>query len=339
MISTYQKHVVGIDIAERTVQSCLLRAGDAVDAKGRSRNWPNTPEGFQRFLTFLRQQGIPAEQTVVCMENTGGFEEALADTLHDSGYTVVVVNPYRVKRWAESELKRGKNDIADAHTLAQFVRTAAKLHPWRPASPVFRELRQLTRMREALVETITAWSNRRGMPLANEATRTCCDQVLADLCRQRKAVEVQIATLLKNSEELRALAKVARSVPSLGTVTVPVLLGELGDCHQFQNYRQATAQVGLSIVDCTSADTRYCRPHISKQGNARVRKALYWPAITALRCDPTIKTFAERLAANKLNKMQIIVAVMRKLLIRYYTLVRTGQVYDPAYQSSWGRQA
>jgi len=109
------------------------------------------------------------------------------------------------------------------------------------------------------------------------------------------------------------------------------LLAEFRAISQFSNVRQLVAYAGLNPRQRQSGSSVRGQSHISKTGRASIRAALYLPAVVAKRHNPILRAYAERLAQHGLCKMQVIVAVMRKLLHLVYGILKSGQPFDPHY--------
>jgi len=146
--------ILGIDIAKQRVAVALL-----VEGKVRNRSFKNAPDGFESLALWLRKWGI--DQVHACMEATGNYGEALAIYLHGAGHTVSIVNPARIKGFAQSELIRTKTDKVDAGIIARFC-LAMKPVSWTPPSPEIRSLRALVRWVDSLTGMLTQEKNRLG---------------------------------------------------------------------------------------------------------------------------------------------------------------------------------
>jgi transposase len=117
-------------------------------------------------------------------------------------------------------------------------------------------------------------------------------------------------------------------MPGIGEATAARLLAEMAQLGTFQSARQAAAYAGLTPKQHTSGSSVPGRTRWSKLGNARVRKALYWPAIAALRCNPLIREFGQRLRQRGKAKMVMIGRAMRKLVHLAYGVLKTGKLFD-----------
>ena len=128
---------LGIDISKLDFHAFLLQ-----DKRSSKKSSPNTVKGFDQLINWLRNR--KAVDVVVCMEATGSYWQDLAAALFAVGYTVTVINPKRIKAFAESELLRAKTDAVDAALIARFAATQ-KWDRWTPPAPEIRELQAFSR--------------------------------------------------------------------------------------------------------------------------------------------------------------------------------------------------
>lgn len=313
--------ILGIDLAKLTFDVTLLTSTGAQY----HHKFPNTPAGMQALENWLQSHSVT--QLHACMEATNVYWEALAQFLYQQGHTVSVVNPARIKGFAQSQLLRNKTDKLDSATIATFC---AQTHPapWTPPSEVQRKLRALVRHRETLIKTRTQQHNR--LSDATDADVRASLQLLLDtLNSEISKVEQQIKAHLAQYPELRTNAQLLQTIVGFGMVTVQKLLAEFPDLEQYESASAASADAGLTPAHYESGTSVRKRPRLSKVGKASVRAALYWPAITAMTHCPAIKQFAARLAARGKVKGVIIGAVMRKLLHIAYGVVKHKTPYDP----------
>jgi transposase len=315
---------LGIDIAKLKFNACLRRA----DGKLRHKVFPNTADGFAQLAEWLRGQGAPG--THACMEATGAYGEALALYLHAGGHTVSVVNPAAVKAFAQSRLSRTKTDKVDAELIARFCLAQRPL-AWRPPAPEVRELQALARRLESLVEMRVAEENRLSSGVAVEAVRQSVEEHVAYLNEQIRRTEGLIRDHIDRYPTLKRQSALLDSIPGIGEATAALLLAEIIDIKQYRSARQVAAYAGLVPREWRSGSSVRGRVRLSKIGNARLRRALYFPAITALRCSPFFQAWAEGLRQRGKCKMSVIGAAMRKLIHLAYGVLKTGKPFDPEW--------
>jgi transposase len=313
---------LGIDLSKLTFDATLLIGSDAQHYH----SFPNTPEGFSALQAWLAQHDV--KELHACMEATNVYWEALATWLHARGYTVSVVNPARIKGYAQATMQRNKTDKLDSAVIASFCKTHQPT-AWQPLSETHKRLRSLSRHRDDLLQTQLQQQNRL-RDTTDTLVRESLQAVLDTIAKQLEAVERSIKEHLAAHAELQANFQLLTAIVGIGAVTAAKLLAEFADLDQYESAKAAAADAGLTPSQFESGTSVRRRPTLSKIGKAGIRAALYWPAITAMRCCPAFKAFAERLAARGKAKKVIICAVMRKLVHIVYGVLKHRTPYDPA---------
>ena len=315
---------LGLDIAKLKFNACLVTAG----GKLRHKLFPNNAEGFAQLAEWLARQG--AARTHACMEATGAYGEALALHLHAAGHRVSVINPAAIKAFAASRLSRTKTDKVDAELIARFC-LAQQPPAWSPPAPEVRELQALARRLGSLVEMRVAEENRLSSGVTVEAVRQSVEEHVAYLSEQIKRTEELIRRHVDSHPTLRQQSALLDSIPGIGEATAALLLAEITDIKQYRSARQVAAYAGLVPREWRSGSSVRGRVRLSKVGNARLRRALYFPAITALRCSTFFQAWAEGLRQRGKCKMSVIGAAMRKLIHLAYGVLKTGKPFDPKW--------
>jgi transposase len=318
------KPVLGIDIAKLKFNVCLIRHG----GKLKHKVFPNDATGFEQLTTWLSKSG--AQTVHACLEATGAYGEPLSLFLHQAGHTISVANPAAIKAFAASRLSRTKTDRVDAELIARFCQAQAP-PAWTPPPAEVRELQALVRRLEALIEMRVMEENRLSAGLVVEVVRASVEELLTHLNAQIKRTEKLIREHIDGHATLKRRSQLLDSIPGIAETTAALLLSEIVDLRQYRSARQVAAYAGLVPRERQSGSSVRGRPRLSKIGNARLRKALYFPAITALRCSPFFQQWAEGLRRRGKSKMSIICAVMRKLVHLVYGVLKSGQPFDPAW--------
>lgn len=313
---------LGIDIAQDTFAACLL--SDNRVAVG---SFDNSPAGLAKLDRWLKKRQVA--QVHACLEATGRYSEAPAEHLHAAGHTVSVINPARLKAFGQATLTRTKTDQTDAALLADFCRRQQPA-AWTPPDPARRELRSLVRRRESLLQLRQQEANRLGAGETSPWVRASLETALAFFDEQLADVDEAIAQQVKAEPELKRQHALLDSIPGIGPKTAAALLGEI-DFGAYGSARQVAAQAGLTPRQRQSGTSVRGKPRISKQGSSQLRRILYFPAIVAIRHNPLIGAFAQRLTERGKPKMSIVCAAMRKLLHLCYGVLKTGLAFDPHY--------
>jgi transposase len=316
--------VLGIDIAKLKFNVCLIN----INGKLKHKLFPNTAAGFEQLRDWLAKLGL--ECVHACLEATGTYGEALSLFLHEAGHTVSVINPAAIKAFAQSRLSRTKTDRVDAELIARFG-LAQEPPAWTPLSPEVRELQALVRRLESLIEMRVMEENRLSSGIVVDSVRALIEEHLTYLGEQIKRTEELIRTHIKSHPTLKQQSQLLDSIPGIAETTAALLLAEITDITHYRSARQVAAYAGLVPRERLSGSSVRGRTRLSKIGNARLRKALYFPAMTALRCSAFLKKWAEGLRERGKSKMTVICAVMRKLIHLAYGVLKTGQPFDPEW--------
>jgi transposase len=314
--------VLGIDVGKRDLHAVLLQ-----EKRSASKSVPNSAAGMAQLQAWLTNRKIG--RLHVCLEATGGWSEEVAIVLSEAGHIVSLVNPARIKAFAQSEMLRTKTDAIDAALIARFCR----LHepqPWVPPAPEIRILQGLVRREQSLIEMRVAEENRRDAPLVSSAVMASINAMLEQIDREIDRVAREVEQLFKDYPSLRRQRELLISIPGIAKTTAARILAEMPNITEFRNVKAVGAFVGLSARHYQSGSIEY-RSRLAKTGNAQLRRALYFPAITAIRHNPKIREFAERLRARGKTKMTIVAAAMRKLITLAYGVLKSGRPFDPAY--------
>lgn len=316
--------VLGIDVAKQRIEVALL-----VDAKLRNRSFKNTPDGFESLALWLRKWGV--ERVAACLEATGNYGEDVALYLHEAGHMVSVVNPARIKGFAQSELIRTKTDKIDAGVIARFC-LAMNPELWIPPSLEVRALRALSRRVDSLIGMLTQEKNRLGS--AHESILPLIKGHMDYLDAEIEKVRDEIADLIDADPALRHKKELLASIPGIGKATIPVILAEMDKFERFKHVRELVAFIGLAPRETLSGSSIKGKPRLCKTGNARLRKALYMPALVSIKYNPLMIAFYDRLKEKGKNGKVIVCAVMRKLVHLIFGILKSGKKYDPNYKSA-----
>jgi transposase len=317
---------LGIDISKLKFDACLLRDAGRL----RHRVFPNTPAGFAQLSAWLSKHHV--ERAHACLEATGTYGEALAAYLHEAGHVVSVVNPALIKAYAQSHLSRAKTDKADATLIARFC--AERCPPeWRPLPREVRELQALARRLDSLLEMRQMEANRLEVA-ATAAVSESLTGHLTYLDEEIARTGKLIRSHIDRHPGLRAQRDLLLSIPGIGETTAAKLLSEIMDVKLYESARQLAAFAGLAPRLHESGRSVRRKARLSKTGAPRLRKALYFPAVVAMRHNPRVRAMSERLKERGKCPMQIIGAAMRKLVHIVYGVLKSGRPFDPELKTA-----
>ncbi|HEY4761977.1 MAG TPA: IS110 family transposase [Thermoguttaceae bacterium] len=306
---------VGIDVSSGTLDVCSIPEKQL---------WTvgNDPAGHAALVDELRTLKV----VLIVLEATGGYEIAVTAELAAAGLPVAVVNPRQVRDFAKALGITAKTDRLDAGVLARF---AQNIRPEIRPLPTEEErfLRELLTRRRQLVQLQTQESNR-FQQAASAKVRHSISNVLQFLEKQRRQIDADIDRLIRQSSVWREKEELLRSVPGVGPTTARTLLAELPELGRYGN-RQISSLAGLAPRNRDSGKFRGRRSIGGGRGN--VRKALYMAALTAVKYNPSLHEFYQRLR-NEGKKFKVaITACMHKLLIILNTMMRKNTPWNSKF--------
>jgi len=307
------KSNAGIDVSKLWLDAHVLPAGESLRV-------PNTRDGIRQLKRWLCR----FDPALIVVEATGKWHRPLHRSLHASGLTVAVVDPFRVRMFAKAQGVRAKTDRLDAKVLAQF---AAVMTPAsRPPAPeLMDELAELATARESAVAEETALKNQRAA--ANSAfLKRQLVQRMASLAKAITALEREILARVRADAVLERRYAILTSIPGIGFVVAVTLIAgltELGTC----NAKQVSMLAGLAPIADESGECQGVR--VVWGGRPRLRRALYLAGLSAARFNADMTTFYRRLVDNGKAAKLAIIAVARKLVILANTLIAEDRTWMP----------
>jgi transposase len=315
-------HYLGIDVGKTELHAALL-SGDRMSRK----SVPNSDTGITQLQAWLRNRDVDALH--VCLEATGGWSEPIGMRLVEAGHRVSIVNPARIKAFAQSELLRTKTDAVDAALIARFCR-AHDPAPWSPPTPEILALQGLVRRYQHVLAMRAEEQNRLQGPGLTEAVRESLQAMIGHLTIELERLDRQITEHFDDHPDLRRQRELLTSIPGIGETTAARILSEMPNLSSFRDVKAVSAFAGLSPRHYQSGAFKGTS-RLSKAGSTRLRTALYFPAITGMRYNPVLRALAERLRTRGKPAMVIIAALMRKLLTLAYGILKSKRPFDPLY--------
>lgn len=295
---------VGIDISRDKLDPALHT--------GESWEEEYTGPGVERLVTRLRELG-PA---LIVLEATGGLERDLVSALAAASLPVVVINPRRVRAFAQAEGCLAKTDRIDARLLARF---AAAIRPQaRPLPEAERsELEALVTRRRQLLEMLTAEKHR--LTRAPRTARPSLERHIAYLESEAEALSQEIQQRIEQSPLWSSTATLLCSTPGVGPTTASTLIAQVPELGRLKA-SQIALLLGVAPIPQDSGIKRGTRR--IQGGRTAVRNVLYMAARSAVRFNPVLRAVYHRLLEAGKPRKVALVACMRKLIIILNAMVR-----------------
>lgn len=301
------EHFIGIDVSKSTLDVCILPANQVLQTG-------NDETGIRQLIDSLRE----LRPTLIVLEATGGLETPVVCELGTAGLPVAIINPRQARDFAKATGKRAKTDRIDAGVLAHFAQILQP--PVRPLKDAeTRALDDMLNRRRQLV-TMRVQEHLRLGSATSLLLKKSLNAHIAWLDQQIVEVDGDLTRQLRASPLWRAKDELLRSIPGVGPVTSLTVLAkcpELGNLSR----RQIAALAGVAPLAHDSGKLRGKR--FVWGGRAALRAVLYMAALAAMRCNPALKAFAERLRATGKPGKVVLVACMRKLLTIMNAILKT----------------
>lgn len=305
---------IGVDVSKDSLDVCLLQG-----VAREERRFARDASGIRQVFDLARQR----QAQLIALEASGGLERPLLAASAGAKTPLAVINPRQARDFAKAAGLLAKTDTIDAYALALFAqRMQPPAREVRPVNQV--QLVDLTARRNQLVSMRTAEVNRLQQAADKNVTKSIKALIKA-IDKQLNDIDKQIRQLIEADEQLSKKTQILDSAPGIGKTTAHMLVAHLPELGRL-NRQQIGALSGLAPINHDSGKMRGKR-HI-RGGRAAVRAGLYMAMLAAIRFNPTIRAFYQRLVGTGKPKMVALTAAMRKLLVILNTMLRTGKNWD-----------
>lgn len=308
---TSETTVIGIDVSKKTLDVATI-PNESVQV------WANDPSGHNALVEHLQT----IKPTLIVMEASGGLESAVAVELTVAGFAVAVVNPTRVRAFARAEGLSAKTDRIDALLIARFGLKMEPI-PQLPADPTRLALKDLVTRRRQIITILTSEKNRRCSTAGEMRIRL--ENHITWLKEERECLNTQIAQMIAEHPQWREIRDLLTSVPGVGAVTAGTLIAHLPELGTL-NRQKIAALAGLAPFNRDSGTWRGKRRIFG--GRAVVRTALYMAVMSAVRFNPPLKKFYDRLIEKGKPTKVAMTACMRKLLTILNAIVKNKSKWN-----------
>jgi transposase len=293
------------------------------------RRLANTPETHTALAALLSGRRGEDRDVLVVLEASGGCERGLHRALVEAGVPAAIVNPKRVRDFANSQGLRAKTDRVDARAIRRFGEVRQP-RPTPVPEPARAELIELLGYRDQIVAEITARTLQRAH-LRSAFLIKRADAALERLRRESEMLERLIEATVAGDPELSRRAAVLTSFPGVGPLVAAELVAgmpELGTLTE----RQAASLAGVAPFARDSGQRRGAREIAG--GRPKVRRALFHAARVGLRHNPALRALYERLTARGKPGKVALVACMRKAVVILNAMLKSGRHWDPDYETN-----
>ena len=304
---------VGIDVSKDRLDVHVRSSGEAFVVT-------RDDKGLAELVERLRA----IAPRLIAVEATGGYEAVVAAAIGGAGLPLAVVNPAQVRHYAQALGKRAKTDPIDAEMIARFAE-ATRPEPRALPDEATQALAELVTRRRQIIGMMVA--ERQRATRLPRRLRKSCERVVRMLEKELAALDIDIDTTVRGSPAWRAAEDLLASVPGIGSITARALIAELPELGRLD--RRCIASL-VGVAPFTRQSGQWQGKSFIGGGRRSVRAALFVATMAAVRHNPAIRDFRQRLLAAGKPKMVAMIACMRKLLTILNAIARDQKPWQHA---------
>lgn len=329
------KQVAGIDVAQKELVVTLGRMLDDFSIELFSyKVFKNNDSGVKLLVDWVNKLTDYEVPVRYVMEATGVYHQKLAYYLVDNGCEISIVLPNKISNYIRTLELKTITDKSCSQAIAQFG-LERKLDKWAKPKSIYKELQQLTRERNQIVQERSVIKNQiHAEKTESEPNQKSLERMQARirfLNSQEKEIKADITDIVSKDSDLKQVINNITTIPGVGELTAVIVLAETNGFELIRNKSQLSSYAGLDVKEKQSGTSVKGKPRISKKGNRNLRKSMHLPSLTAVKWDENFKNIYARLISKNGIKMKALVAVQRKILELIYILFKNETVYDKEY--------
>jgi len=318
--------VLGCDVSKDKIDIFAMEkaTGEVITAMQIS----NNRKGFMKLVKKYKNS---LDKLYVVLEATGNYHMKFVDFLVNREISLSIVNPLKIKRFAQMKMIRIKTDKADARIIALY---GLEQNPkdYQKPTEAQKQLKSLRTVRNNLMKQRTMNRNllhsQELVSLSSEAARKSIRKVIKRISEEIKKIDKEIESIVK--EHYRETYELLQTIKGIGTLTASAIIAYLGNLESFETSKQVASFIGITPkirqsgkMDKTSG--------ITKQGNKRLRTLLYLGALSAARSNRTCKELYKRMLSKGKQKKTALIAVSNKLVRQIFAVVKNKTAFDDNY--------
>lgn len=329
-------YFVGNDVSKETLDIAVVSSEGVVLEK----QIANDARCIKQFvLEFCQQRGVDRNQLIICLEHTGMYANILLGVALKLDLKICIESPLQIQK--SQGIIRGKSDHIDARRIAQYAfKNQGELRFWRPNRPVLQKVQALLVLRDRFIKVKTQLEVplRESAQFIDQATVRALNVLSKGPVKQIrlsiKKVESEIDHLISSDTTLLNQCSQATSVPGIGKITALSMIIASGGFEKIPLAKKFSCYAGTAPFVYQSGTSIKGRSRVSMMANMSVKKLLHMAALSAVRCNPELRSFYERKVAEGKNKMSVLNAVRNKLISRVYACVKQERMYEKNHQTA-----
>ena len=326
------KQVLGVDVAQKELVVTLGRLMEdlSVDLYAH-KVFKNSETGMRLLVEWVGKLSDDSVAMQYVMEATGVYHQKFAYYLAEHGYSISIVLPNKISNYMRTLEIKTITDKTCSEAIARFG-LGRKLDNWEEPKKIYRTLQQLTRERDQIVHERSAVKNQlhaeksEAYPYEKSVSRL--NARIAFLNTQEREIKQDISEIVNRDKGSKEDIKTICTIPGIGELTAVIVLAETNGFELIRSKKQLASYAGFDVKEKQSGTSVKGKPRISKKGNRHLRKAMYLPALSAVKWDERFKAIYARILRRNAIKMKGLVAIQRRLLEMIYILFKNKTTYD-----------
>ena len=330
------QYYVGIDVASATFTSAVGSMGEKWQISVKPAQFANEYDSFARYLKWLQDHGVKPENSVICMEATGVYNELLAHFLVANQYAVAIEPPLKVKRAFKPE--GHKSDPVDSCQIGEYAyRFWDELSLWAPRQEILEQIKTLLTTREQFVVDKTGHQNSL-KALQRKMIRTSLaeemhEKAIGELKTHIRQIETEIQRLIDQDPDLRSKVALLISIPGVGMLLAAHMLIAFQSAANPMSPKSLAAFIGICPYEDSSGTSLRHTPTSRHYGPPGLRKLLYLAALSLRTHNFQFKSYFLRKVQEGKPKQLVINNIANKLLKIMVAVVRTRTHFIANYRS------
>lgn len=324
------KLIIGIDVSKSKLDVYLLTGLTENDYK-KHFIIENTVKGFKQLSREIKRLDVAKEKCLFCMEHTGIYAMPLCYWLKEQMMDYCLVPALEIKR--SVGIKRGKNDKADAFSIAKFAYLRKdELECFELPEKELQQLKVLMAQRERLVKAIKMFKRSKEIQefLPKEIVKqavSSSNKTLKYLTKQKEEIEKIVLQIIETNPTFKTTIELAKSVPGVGDQTAITLMLTSKCFTGFTTWRKMACHAGIAPFEYSSGSSVQGKTKVNPMANKKIKSLLSLAALNAKKVDGQLRLYYERKVEEGKNPMSVMNAIRCKVLSRVYATVKRGTPY------------
>ena len=330
------KQVLGVDVAQKELVVTLGRMFNNLMIELYAyKVFKNNKTGIISLLKWVKQLSEKDIEVQFVMEATGVYHQKFAYHLDEKGYKLSVVLPNKISNYMRTLDTKTVTDKTASQAICQFG-LERKLDFWKRPKKIYKELQQLTRERDQIVDERVMVKNQLHAEITeaepNKGSLKRMKIRVKFLSQQEKEIKQEIQKIVNQDINLKQELQNICTIPGIGILTAVIVLAETNGFDLIRNKKQLTSYAGFDVREKQSGTSIKKKTRISKKGNRNLRKAMHLPSLSAVKYNETHRELYKRLVSKSGIKMKGLVAVQRKLLELIYVIYKNKTIFNINYE-------